>query len=181
MFCVGPTWRILLVYNSLSLSLALQPFGWWPLFSFLILYTVGRTSWTGDQTSQCHYLHTEQTHTVIHASSTIRTPDPSVRAGEDESCLRSHGHCDRLTGNKNCKTEYQVFQNVSICQNLSFYGSLDFFDYSSLYLSDLYEKVKPDTWPVICNWRKNQWNLIGLAYYVQFSFFTLSCFPSFLS
>jgi hypothetical protein len=29
--------------------MALQPFGFWPLFSFLILYTVGRTTWTGDQ------------------------------------------------------------------------------------------------------------------------------------
>jgi hypothetical protein len=34
----------------LYLSMALQPFvGPWPLFSFLILYTVGRTPWTGDQ------------------------------------------------------------------------------------------------------------------------------------
>jgi hypothetical protein len=30
--------------------MALQPFvGPWPFFKFLILYTVGRTSWTGDQ------------------------------------------------------------------------------------------------------------------------------------
>jgi hypothetical protein len=35
---------------SHSLSMALQPFvGPWPLFSFLILYTVGRTPWTADQ------------------------------------------------------------------------------------------------------------------------------------
>jgi hypothetical protein len=34
----------------LSLYIALQPFaGPWPLFSFLILYTVGRTPWTEDQ------------------------------------------------------------------------------------------------------------------------------------
>jgi hypothetical protein len=39
------------------LSMALQPFvGSQPLFSFLILYTVGRTPWTSDQS----YLHTEQ-------------------------------------------------------------------------------------------------------------------------
>jgi hypothetical protein len=32
------------------LSMALQPFvGPWPLFGFLILHTVGRTPWTGDQ------------------------------------------------------------------------------------------------------------------------------------
>jgi hypothetical protein len=32
------------------LSMAQQPFVWpWPLFSSLILYTVGRAPWTGDQ------------------------------------------------------------------------------------------------------------------------------------
>jgi hypothetical protein len=30
-------------------SMVLQPFGPWPLFSFLILYTFGRTAWKGDQ------------------------------------------------------------------------------------------------------------------------------------
>jgi hypothetical protein len=35
---------------SIYLSMALQPFaGPWPLFQFLEFYTVGRTSWTGDQ------------------------------------------------------------------------------------------------------------------------------------
>jgi hypothetical protein len=34
---------------SLSFSIALQPFGPWPLFQFLDLYTVGRTPWNGDQ------------------------------------------------------------------------------------------------------------------------------------
>jgi hypothetical protein len=29
--------------------MVLQLFGPWPFFSFLILYTVGRTPWTGDQ------------------------------------------------------------------------------------------------------------------------------------
>jgi hypothetical protein len=37
----------------------------------------------------------EYTHTDIHASSGIRTYDPSVRAGEDVSYLRPRGHCDR--------------------------------------------------------------------------------------
>jgi hypothetical protein len=42
----GPYIKILFIY----LSMALQPFVVpWPLFSFLILYTVGRTPWTGDQ------------------------------------------------------------------------------------------------------------------------------------
>jgi hypothetical protein len=34
-------------------------------------------------------------HTVIHTSSEIRTHDPSVLEGEDGSCLRPRGHCDR--------------------------------------------------------------------------------------
>jgi hypothetical protein len=35
---------------SVCLSVCLSPFaGPWPLFSFLIFYTVGRTPWTGDQ------------------------------------------------------------------------------------------------------------------------------------
>jgi hypothetical protein len=40
--------------------------------------------------------NTEKMRTDIHASSGIRTHDPSVRAGEDISCLRRHGHYDRL-------------------------------------------------------------------------------------
>jgi hypothetical protein len=35
--------------------------------------------------------HRINAHTGIHASSGIRTHDPSVRAGEDSSCFRSHG------------------------------------------------------------------------------------------
>jgi hypothetical protein len=40
--------------------------------------------------------NTEQKQTNIHASSGIRTHDLSAGAGEDSSCLRSRGHCDRL-------------------------------------------------------------------------------------
>jgi hypothetical protein len=36
-------------YLETSLSLSLSPFRTCPLFQFLILYTVGRTPWTGDQ------------------------------------------------------------------------------------------------------------------------------------
>jgi hypothetical protein len=79
---------------------ALHPFGPWQLFSFLILYRVGRTSWT----VQSRYLHTEQykqrinSHTDIHASSGIRTHNFSVWAGEDSSYLtrRQRSHCDQL-------------------------------------------------------------------------------------
>jgi hypothetical protein len=34
-------------------------------------------------------------HIDIHASSGIRTHDPSVRTGEDSSCIRPRGYCDR--------------------------------------------------------------------------------------
>jgi hypothetical protein len=84
------------------LSMALQPFVWpLPLCNFLILYTVGKTPWTGGsarhKAATCTHdsTDTEKTHTDIHASGGIRTHDPSVWAGEDSSCLRPSGHCDR--------------------------------------------------------------------------------------
>jgi hypothetical protein len=38
---------------------------------------------------------TQNKRTDIHASRGIRTHYPSVRAGEDGSCLRPRGHCDK--------------------------------------------------------------------------------------
>jgi hypothetical protein len=41
---------IILYLHTIYVTMALQPFVVpWPLFTFLILYTVGRTPWTGDQ------------------------------------------------------------------------------------------------------------------------------------
>jgi hypothetical protein len=59
---VGPRAGLDPVENfPLVLSMALQPFETWLLLSFLILYTVGRTPWTGDQPLvKSRYLHTEQ-------------------------------------------------------------------------------------------------------------------------
>jgi hypothetical protein len=71
--------------------------GRWPLIQFLNLFTqsVGLLR-RGISPSQGRYLHTQNnTNTDIHASSVIRNHDPSVRAGEDSSCLRPRGHCDR--------------------------------------------------------------------------------------
>jgi hypothetical protein len=63
-------------------------------FSFLILYTVGRTLWIGDQ-SVARPLPTHRTtHTDIHASSEIRTHDASIQTGRASSCLRPCSHCD---------------------------------------------------------------------------------------
>jgi hypothetical protein len=64
------------------------------VLSFLIIHSRGISP------SQCRYLHTEQqntelTYTDIHATSGIRTHDPSVRRGEDSSWLRPRGHCDQ--------------------------------------------------------------------------------------
>jgi hypothetical protein len=39
--------------------------------------------------------HSINAHTDIHASSGIRTHDPSVRPSEDSSCLRPRGYCGR--------------------------------------------------------------------------------------
>jgi hypothetical protein len=90
----------LLNHSFINGSTAL--FGPWPHFQFRNLsYTVGRTPWTGDQPVARPLPNPEQhkhrkTHTVIHASSGIRACDTSVRAGEDSSCRRPYGHCDRL-------------------------------------------------------------------------------------
>jgi hypothetical protein len=47
--------------------------------------------------SKGRYLqHKHRIKTDIHASSGIRTQDPSVLASEDSSCLRPRGHRDRL-------------------------------------------------------------------------------------
>jgi hypothetical protein len=63
--------------------------------------TVGMTPWMGDQpnsrplSAQAN-INTEKTQTNTRALSGIQTHDPNVRAGEDISCLRPRGHCDRL-------------------------------------------------------------------------------------
>jgi hypothetical protein len=67
-----------------------SPCGPWPVFQSLNLYKVGRTPWTGDQSfarpTRTHgTTQIQKTQTDIHASSGIRTHDPSLRAGEDGS------------------------------------------------------------------------------------------------
>jgi hypothetical protein len=61
--------------------MALQPFvGPWPIFSFLIFYTVGRTPWTGDQpaakplpehTAEIQNKHTQTSMSQVGFESTI--------------------------------------------------------------------------------------------------------------
>jgi hypothetical protein len=65
-------------------------------FCYVILYTVGRTLCTSDQ-PVARPLPTHRINADIYASSGSRTHDPSLRTGEDGSCLtvRPAGHCHR--------------------------------------------------------------------------------------
>jgi hypothetical protein len=73
------------LYGSIVLSLDRGRF-----FTFLSLYTVGRTAWTSDQTvARPLPIHRTTQHRINahrHALSEIRTHDPSVRTSEDNSC-----------------------------------------------------------------------------------------------
>jgi hypothetical protein len=69
-------------------------------FSFLIHTEQVGLLGRGISPSKARYLHKQHkrrinAHTNIHALSGIRRHDPSVRAGEDGSCLRPRSHCDR--------------------------------------------------------------------------------------
>jgi hypothetical protein len=70
-------------------------------FSFVLFFTqsvgfLGRviSSSQGRYLHTGHHKHRINAYTDIHALSGIRAHDPSVRASEDSSCLRSRGHCD---------------------------------------------------------------------------------------
>jgi hypothetical protein len=59
--------------------MTLQPF-YWTLAAFLIVYTVDRTPWTGDQSVERPlHTHIHRTHTYIHASSEIRIQKLKLR------------------------------------------------------------------------------------------------------
>jgi hypothetical protein len=91
-------------FSFIHSSMALHPFlGTDLFFSFVIFFTrtvgpLGRVI----SPSQGRYVHKGQhkhrinAHTNIHTLSGIRSHDPSVREGEDGSCLGPRGHCERL-------------------------------------------------------------------------------------
>jgi hypothetical protein len=84
-------WRVEIFHSFIHQWLYSPLLGTGLFRSFVIFFTqtvglLGR--WINP--SQGRYLHTD-----IHASSGIRTHDPSVRASEDSSCFRPRGHCDR--------------------------------------------------------------------------------------
>jgi hypothetical protein len=74
---VAPTWKRFLALQFLNM-------------------TIGRIPWTGDQPVARLLPKTNRINTDIHALSAIRTYDANIRVGEDISCLRPRGHCDRL-------------------------------------------------------------------------------------
>jgi hypothetical protein len=103
--CIRKEWRIYSnFWSPISTSLCLwlySPLDLGRFFSSLILYTIGRTPWTGDQVvarplPTQRTTQTQNNRTDIYVSSGIGTQDPSVRADKDGSCLRSRGHRDRL-------------------------------------------------------------------------------------
>jgi hypothetical protein len=68
-------------------------------FSFLILFTVGRTPCTGDQPVarplRTHRTTQHKINTDINELSGVQTHDPSVRGNEENAFLRARSHCDR--------------------------------------------------------------------------------------
>jgi hypothetical protein len=90
------------IYLSIYLWLYSPLLGLGRFFNFLFFYTISRTPWAEISPSQDLYLHTRQHKHGINAHrhpclEWNSTQDPSVRAGEDSSCLRRLGHCDRQT------------------------------------------------------------------------------------
>jgi hypothetical protein len=101
--------------------MALEPFvGPWQHFRFLALLH-GRTQWTADRPVArllpAHRAAQTQTRTD---SRGIRTRDPSVWAGEDSSCLRPRGHCDRYSSN----TWRAIHIVTEISISVHFYSSM---------------------------------------------------------
>jgi hypothetical protein len=99
----------------------------WPLFQFLNPRHSWFNSLDGSSAHRKVASYTQNnTDTDIHASSGIRTHDPSVRAGEDSSCLRPRGHCDRHN------ISYWMLNKVYCSQNYCFWTLSDV-AYSKIY------------------------------------------------
>jgi hypothetical protein len=81
------------IYPSINLWLYSTIIGPWPLFQFLILYTVGWIPWTGDQ-PVARTLRTQAQNKRTHRHPCLEL-DSSVRASKNSSCPRSCTHCDR--------------------------------------------------------------------------------------
>jgi hypothetical protein len=86
--------------KSLGLYLSIylrfySPYGPWPPFQFLNLYTVGRTPWTWNQP----FVRPLPTHKIkAHRHPCLEwdlNPRSQCSNGEGGSCFRPRGHCDR--------------------------------------------------------------------------------------
>jgi hypothetical protein len=93
--------RSLSLLFLLSLFMTLQPFRPWPLFRSLNPTHSQQDSLDGESahhkatTYTQNNINIEKTHRDFHASSGVRTHDPSVQVGEDGSWFRPGAHCDR--------------------------------------------------------------------------------------
>jgi hypothetical protein len=74
------------IYGSADLLLKFGRF-----VTFLILYKVGRTPWTGDQP----VARSLPTHRMAQTRNKRTQQRLEWDSSEDSSCLRPHGHCDR--------------------------------------------------------------------------------------
>jgi hypothetical protein len=88
----------IIIYKTIYLWLYSPLLDLGRFFSFLILYTVGRTPWTGDQpvarplpTHRTTQTQNKGTQTSMHWLGFEHT----IPAFEDSSCLSRRGHCDR--------------------------------------------------------------------------------------
>jgi hypothetical protein len=89
------------IYLSICISVCLSICVWFyspfldlgRFFSFLILYTVGRNPWTGDQfVARMLPTHITTQTQKKRIQISIRTHDPIVRESEDSLSLRPRGH-----------------------------------------------------------------------------------------
>jgi hypothetical protein len=138
------------IVESSSPTFPIRPSGLFPIRNNLelwILQTVGRTPWTDDQ--PCHMaalptqdnINTEEKRTDIHASSGIRTHDPSVWSDEDILCLRPHGHCDRHDRKLHCMCT-ELVNTFHVLSDKSFYIRT-FLEYLAVMLYRHFSNIEP--------------------------------------
>jgi hypothetical protein len=88
--------------KSLFLSMVLQPFEPWPLFQFLNLYTIGKTSWKEDQpvarpppTHRSIQTQNKHTQASMHPWDSNSQSQRLSERRLNRLRLRPRGHCDR--------------------------------------------------------------------------------------
>jgi hypothetical protein len=134
------------VYLSIYCSTVLEDIG--RVFRFLIYTRSVELLGRGISPSQNRYLHrtiqTQNKRTQTPMPRQIWTHDPSVRAGEINSCLRQRGHCDHLI------KLYDFYINIFRCHEYFKFVTADlksttFWEVTSYSLVD-YRKQHPREW-----------------------------------